>query len=329
MPSPGCRHMTSKRFHYEPDDIDRTESFTSAPLTPTASRRLIPEAFWPVLIAMNGSHRGIRYKLVNRETIIGRSRDADFLISDNGISRKHFRIIYENHDRAAETPVCYLEDLDSRNGTQVNARPIAGVVRLAERDRIIVGRTILGFFFRDEEELLQDEHLYESATRDPLTGLDNRRQLISHLRHYIGLAHRNQSQLCFALMDLDFFKKVNDNYGHSTGDEALKHFASILSGCVRDSDLVARWGGEEFAACLPESSLRGAQTFAERVRRELEGKPLVHNGAVISMTVSIGIAQCHPEDTMETIFDRADQCLYQGKHLGKNRVITELELPLG
>src|SRR5690606_21225986 len=137
-------------------------------------------------------------------------------------------ITYENHAERNEVPSCYVEDLQSRNGTELNGAPLNKKVPLCERDRIKIGRTVLGFFFRDDEELIQEETLYNSATKDMLTGIDNRHQMISHVKHYLALSNRREMAFCLLLIDVDHFKKVNDTYGHHIGDQALIHLAAIL-----------------------------------------------------------------------------------------------------
>src|SRR5690606_32297528 len=123
-------------------------------------------AVHPVLISMAGAQRGLRFPINKHETILGRSRNCDFQLNDPGSSRQHIRITYENHAERNEVPSCYVEDLQSRNGTELNGAPLNKKVPLCERDRIKIGRTVLGFFFRDDEELIQEETLYNSATKD-------------------------------------------------------------------------------------------------------------------------------------------------------------------
>jgi diguanylate cyclase (GGDEF)-like protein len=254
--------------------------------------------------------------------VVGRSRACEIYLTDGGTSRSHCRIVWENWDRSREAPICHLEDLGSRNGTELNGVLIKGKVQLTERDRITIGRTILGFFLRDTEELLQDESLYVNATRDALTGLDNRYQMLSHLKHYMALASRRSLDLCLLLIDVDHFKGINDRFGHPVGDEALKHLAGVLTRCSRESDLVARWGGEEFAISTPDSNLASALRYAERLRQTVQDTPLVTGDLTISMTISIGVAMLGECDTLHHFFDKADKALYTAKQGGRNRVIS-------
>ena len=154
------------------------------------------------------------------------------------------------------------------------------------------------------------------AIVDPLTGLSNRREL----ERVLGSASR-ATACTLVYVDLDHFKKLNDTLGHPAGDAALKHVARLLETAVRDGDLVARVGGEEFAVWLPHTGLREGVEVAERIRRSIADKPLTWAGAVYPLTASCGIASC-PElvgDVMN-LPAAADAALYRAKELGRNRV---------
>ncbi|CAN5417416.1 GGDEF domain-containing protein [soil metagenome] len=305
------------------ENIERTDSFSS--VSQVAAQKTAPETFHPILICMSGAHRGCRYKIEDASTVIGRSRETDIQISDAGASRRHSEILYENFDNPRQRPICYIQDMGSRNGTELNGKRVHERAAMSERDRITIGRTIFGFFFRDSEELLQDESLYENATRDSLTGLDNRLQMLSHLKHYIALGSRRPLDLCLLLLDIDRFKLVNDTYGHQVGDEALRHLSRLLLNCSRESDLVARWGGEEFAISVPDNSLESARLYAERLRYAVESSPLTVGDITLSMTVSIGVTELRKEDTLRTFFERSDRALYQAKAAGRNKVVVATE----
>lgn len=310
--------MAEEPTHNSEHDNERTDSGTVS--TQRVGSRFGPSMYRPVLLGISGPGSGLRIPITRQSTILGRSGSADFRISDSGSSRHHARIIYENHDRPNEMPRCFAEDMESRNGTEVNGRRINALTRLAERDRITIGRTVLGYFLRDDAELRHDESLYESATRDQLTGLDNRRQLLALLRSHLARAHRTGAPLTFLLIDADHFKKINDTYGHDIGDEALKFLARILRSCCRESDLVGRWGGEEFGVALPDTPLADAITLAERIRRTTAGSDLVLGTRILRMTVSVGGADFRDGDTVDTLFRRADEQLYRSKENGRNCV---------
>jgi diguanylate cyclase (GGDEF)-like protein len=151
------------------------------------------------------------------------------------------------------------------------------------------------------------------AVVDPLTGLRNRREF------ELALNAAQTGSLIY--VDLDHFKKLNDTLGHPAGDAALKHVARLLEAAVRDGDLVARVGGEEFAVWLPRTLLREGLEVAERIRRSIAEKPLTWSGSVYPLTTSCGIASC-PElvGSMQNLPAAADAALYRAKELGRNRV---------
>lgn len=299
-----------------------TGSDSSSSESPLPSLVQVPQGFRPLLICMTGSRKGVRFKLEKKQTILGRSRLADFPLDESAASRRHARITYENWDRPLEPPICYIEDLESRNGTELNGRPVDEVMRLKERDRVLIGRTLMGFFVRDAAELMHDEFLYENAMKDPLTGLDNRQQMSAHLKHFIARALRRKTEFCLLLIDVDHFKNVNDSHGHHVGDEALKHLAVLLQSSIRETDFVARWGGEEFVVGMTDASMEHATTLAERIRLGVEKNPSRLETLVIPMTVSIGVGVLQEGDTLESLFQRADRNLYAAKDGGRNRVVV-------
>ena len=284
--------------------------------------REMPPGFRPVLICMTGSRKGARFKIEKKHTIMGRSRLSDFPLDETAASRRHARIIYDNFDKPQEQPVCFLEDLESRNGTEINGKEVTDLVPLKERDRIMIGHTILGYFVRDTAELLHDEFLYENAMKDALTGLDNRQQMTAHLKHFTARANRRRTEFCMLLVDVDHFKSVNDTYGHHIGDEALKYIARLMQEQIRETDFIARWGGEEFAIGVSDSTLESAAVLAERLRECLETHPLQIEGNLITLTVSIGATHLQEGDTVDTLFQRADKYLYEAKEAGRNRVVS-------
>jgi diguanylate cyclase (GGDEF)-like protein len=166
------------------------------------------------------------------------------------------------------------------------------------------------------------DRLEEVATRDSLTGLYNKKEILRLLEVELGRAQRQQTRLCLMMLDLDYFKQINDTYGHQVGDMALRRTAELLTKNVRGIDHVGRYGGEEFCIVLPETSVTEAVEIAERIRRNLE-EELIHpgNGAVIRLATSIGIA-VFPEDATEgkKLVACADAALYRAKSEGRNRV---------
>src|SRR6201986_210811 len=165
----------------------------------------------------------------------------------------------------------------------------------------------------------------EMAITDQLTGLHNRRYMSRHLDTLLGNAKRNGRPLAFVIMDIDFFKQVNDTYGHDIGDEVLREFASRISANVRGIDLACRYGGEEFVVAMPDTDMTFAFNIAERLRQSIETTPIPISRAPgeLKITISIGIARCEgASDSAEQLLHRADQALYRAKRTGRNKVVA-------
>lgn len=163
--------------------------------------------------------------------------------------------------------------------------------------------------------------LYREASRDPLTGLVNRRVLNKWLELEITRAREQQRPLCVLLFDLDFFKRVNDTYGHLSGDKVLQTFSRLLKRDLSNYNLIGRYGGEEFLVVLPAKDKTSAMKIAERIRKNCHSVETRNSeGSVISFTVSIGVAELQDTDTVETLINRVDKGLYSAKMQGRDTV---------
>jgi diguanylate cyclase (GGDEF)-like protein len=162
--------------------------------------------------------------------------------------------------------------------------------------------------------------LRQAATCDPLTGLWNRRELMQKLDHEMARAGRYGHPLAMIMLDIDHFKQVNDTHGHQAGDQVLKELAGLIQATVRDSDLVARYGGEEILVLCPETDGGVAGQLAERIRRQVEGATIVTPSARIQVTVSLGVAACPGLPTGTDLIQAADAAMYRAKQSGRNRV---------
>jgi diguanylate cyclase (GGDEF)-like protein/PAS domain S-box-containing protein len=168
-----------------------------------------------------------------------------------------------------------------------------------------------------------EEKLRELATLDPLTGVYNRRQFDELARAEMERWRRYGSRPSLIMLDGDRFKAVNDRYGHQAGDEVLKRIAAICKDAVRQVDVVARMGGEEFAVLLPETDLAAAKLVAERIRAGAEATSVEWDDTVISFTLSLGLVQAQSRDEgIEDLIRQADEALYQAKHNGRNQVVA-------
>ena len=161
-----------------------------------------------------------------------------------------------------------------------------------------------------------------AAASDPLTGLGNRKGLEEALDKEIVRAERYEHHFSLLFLDLDHFKQVNDAHGHLGGDTVLIKFAALLERLVRDCDSVFRFGGEEFAVLLPNTSLEGAEQLADRLRAETSTLQIQYNGQRINLTISIGVTAHQPGDTRAVLMERVDRALYRAKEAGRNCVAS-------
>ena len=169
----------------------------------------------------------------------------------------------------------------------------------------------------------QNQVLETLSITDSLTGLYNRNKLDAILTDELARFKRTQRRFALLMLDIDHFKKLNDTYGHLTGDEVLRNVARILAQSIRSIDYAARYGGDELIIILVETSTDQAEKTAERIRSQVEGAQYSPNGATIAVTVSIGIVQCQPDDmTPTSVLSRADKALYQAKQAGRNQAYS-------
>jgi diguanylate cyclase len=164
------------------------------------------------------------------------------------------------------------------------------------------------------------------AFTDALTRLNNRLAYNSRMDHEYRRWKRYPFEMSLILLDVDHFKRVNDNFGHHAGDKVLKVFGSLLNHMTRETDFAARYGGEEFIVLLPETDLAGARAVAEKIRQSIESKAFHSGDQRVRITASCGVARFHEGDTPESVFKRCDDALYLAKNQGRNRCCTEDEL---
>lgn len=174
------------------------------------------------------------------------------------------------------------------------------------------------------------EEVSKRARTDPLTGLNNRRHFDELLGQMIKETDRFGDPVALIMADVDHFKNVNDTWGHDAGDEVLKSLAQTLRAGVREADICSRFGGEEFAVVLPKTTLQGAAELADRLRKQVEEKPIRVGGEEIAVTISCGVA-CYPDGviTKEALFAAADRALYEAKSAGRNCVKSAVPRPTG
>jgi diguanylate cyclase (GGDEF)-like protein len=167
-----------------------------------------------------------------------------------------------------------------------------------------------------ERKRLEAE-LEHRATHDPLTGIYNRTKLEAFLEHEIARAQRSDAPLTLILFDVDLFKAVNDTYGHNVGDAILKRLVTVVTGRIRASDLLARWGGEEFVILLPDTTAEGGRHLAESIRAAVAATTFEGPEQV---TISLGVAEHRPGEPQKELIKRVDDALYAAKGAGRNTV---------
>ncbi len=267
------------------------------------------------LVEIYGQELGRRIPLTGGVFEIGRSSKCDLTIDQDSVSRHHARIARSRDGHYT------VADLGSTNGTYVN--DVAVTERnLVDGDQVKIGRTIFKFMFGTNIEASYHEEIYRLMTVDGLTQLFNRRFFNETLEREINRCKRYQRPLSLLIFDIDFFKRVNDEFGHVAGDALLRQLAQVVRPRVRREDILARVGGEEFAVILPEIEREGALVTAEKIREVVEGTTFAFEESLMPCTISVGAAELDGvNDEPKTLYARADAALYQAKKSGRNRVV--------
>ena len=275
----------------------------------------------PILTVTTGTDVGRVYPLAGREeTTIGRVDLCDVWLDDDSLSRDHARILVIG-------ATVLLQDRGSTNGTFVNDERLTKVRTLVDNDRLSFGErnTVLRFALATEEEEAQLKAVWESTQEDGLTGLKNRRHLEKLLDVEIGRAVESNGDLAIAMIDLDHFKRVNDEHGHPAGDAVLRETARRIESSLRPGDVAARYGGEEITLVLRGVGPAEAAKMTEAIREVIAVAPVaLGQGVLLSVTASCGVAcvsECTPQDKA-TLLGRADARLYAAKQGGRNRVVS-------
>ncbi|MBA3598766.1 MAG: diguanylate cyclase [Methylibium sp.] len=220
---------------------------------------------------------------------------------------------------------CYLGlDALSHHRGAVSPLSPAGLMTVRWINIVIVFSMFvsLAYFYRGTI-LRAEKRLHLMATRDPLTGLANRQHFQSLAEHEVTRSRRSGEPVALVMADVDFFKRINDRHGHDAGDTVLGHIGDTLLRTVREQDIVARWGGEEFLMLLPNTDAAGARVVAERIRRSVGSFEVAHEGQGIASTLSFGTTTLRPEESLSDALRRVDSALYRSKAEGRNRVVSE------
>jgi diguanylate cyclase (GGDEF)-like protein len=266
------------------------------------------------LIVLAGGNVGEMYE-IDPQLVLGRGREADVRLQGDGISRKHARVHLEGEGVA-------FEDLGSTNGSFINGERVMRH-ELNEGDKLQIGTSvILKFTYHDELDEDFQRQMFESASRDALTQVYNKRFFVEQLESEYAYSVRHGTDLSLLMFDIDHFKQINDTYGHLAGDYVLSELTQLVTPAIRIEDTFARYGGEEFVL-LSRNSPDSAAVVGERLRRTIEEHTFTHEGKVLRVTVSLGIS-CMPNVNItvpEEFVAAADKALYEAKRTGRNRLV--------
>ena len=272
----------------------------------------------PILTAIAGRGVGRTYEIEKGENIVGRNIELPIVVMDTGLSRQHASII-----RAADG-TCTITDLGSTNGTFVGKIEVKSVpIPLREGDHVRLGsEAVLRFGYENTLETQMQRRLYDAATRDALTRAFNRRYFDECLSTEWSYAKRWEQPCALIMFDLDHFKNVNDTYGHVAGDLVLVEVAKVIQRCIRNEDVFARLGGEEFIVLARNTGVEQALVMAGRLREAVEELKVEFEGQPIPVTSSFGVSISADVDTPEALVAKADEALYEAKNAGRNCVMV-------
>jgi len=246
--------------------------------------------------------------------VIGK-RDVDFFtLAVSQQLQQHDKKVFDSYQKLA-----VLETIQCLNDEQTRYFWSVKVPLMADNGKPYA---LLGMSTDITERKQLEDELLRLATTDELTSLYNRRQFLKLAEQNLNRSRRYSEPFTLLMCDIDFFKHINDTFGHATGDLALQKIAAVIKRSLRDSDIAGRIGGEEFAIILVQTPLIGGQEVAERLRQAIESTEIIlEDGHTVPLTMSIGAAEpVYPHETLLTLLQRADQSLYQAKRSGRNKV---------
>jgi two-component system cell cycle response regulator len=258
---------------------------------------------------------GKRFVLEGPRVRVGRGADNQVVLEGDSVSRQHAHF----ERRGAHW---FAVDDGSTNGTYVNEKQIVREAQLHSNDRVKVGPTILKYLSGEDAEAKYHEEIYRMTIVDGLTQIHNKRYLFESLEREIIRSRRHDRPLSLLMFDIDFFKRINDHYGHLAGDHVLRELAETVQSRIRRDEVFARYGGEEFVIVLPETEMEGATSLAETLREKVKEHSFAFQGENIPVTISIGCALLQDDKAATDLIQRADEKLYQAKRSGRNRVCS-------
>ncbi|MBW2278268.1 MAG: diguanylate cyclase [Deltaproteobacteria bacterium] len=275
----------------------------------------------PCLVILGGLDMGRVFPVTAQGVVIGRDESCGLALSDDAVSREHVEVSLAGPGRVT------IRDLDSTNGSFVRGKRVHSA-DLADGEKLFLGRnTVLKLVLHDDLDLSYQRELFESSTRDGLTGAFNRRYFTEKISSDLSFGRRHDLPLSLLMLDIDHFKQVNDTHGHDVGDQVLKSFSQTVADSIRTEDVLARYGGEEFAIIAQGTDIEGGQALGERIRHNIGQNtivPKLAKDAPISITVSTGVASLKPGCATDAamMIAIADGNLYAAKNGGRNRVVA-------
>jgi len=274
------------------------------------------------LTLLSGPEKGKVFDIPeSKQMVVGRSRDANIHIKELSVSRKHLTITSDDTGRV------FVTDLNSSNGTYVNDIRVDKVV-LSNNDKIKIGEDIyLKFSLVDDIDKQYMHNLYESATKDFLTKALKKDAFLNKFKAELENTKNAISTIALVMLDIDFFKKVNDTHGHTVGDYVLAELVQLFQKRLRRGNVLGRYGGEEFILFLKDTTPEGALTYANKMIDAVREHPFEYESIRVPIRISMGISICDVincndarDTTVEEMIKEADQYLYKAKQKGRDRV---------
>lgn len=275
----------------------------------------------PYLIQISGRETGMMHKIHGEKMKIGRDASCQIALDDPHVSRNHAELTILNGGKEI-----HVKDLGSTNGVFVNGKKVTETA-LQDGDKVLIGtRLYFKFCYQDSVDQNYQQSLFRAANIDSLTQLYNKKYFVDALSKEFSFSKRANQPLSLMMMDIDFFKKINDTYGHMAGDLVLKTVGQFLGKNIRLENIACRYGGEEFSIILRNVEGNRALQIAERVRTSIEAETIVFRDQNIKITMSVGIATLLNAnfETIEDFIQKADEHLYEAKHTGRNKVIMKM-----
>lgn len=301
-------HSISKPQNVNPKDPDTTQRTVISPGPDDPTSRAAS------IVVIHGEGLGRRVDIGAQPVVIGRDHGCDLLILHPSVSRRHCEIRREDGRYR-------VRDLGSTNTTRLNERVVESA-ELADGDHLIIGESIVKFIGDTSVEAGYHEEVYQLASHDELTGLYNRRLFIELFERELARTARTGEPLAFAILDIDWFKRINDTYGHPAGDQVLRQVAQTIRRCMRARDIGGRIGGEEFGLLIPGLEWERTGAHLEAIRQAVGDSTYSLDDVREPITISIGAARCDQANSSRpSLMRAADVALYEAKQGGRNRTV--------